>query len=278
MVRLLFESSHVVNNAICPINQEIYIMKKESKFNSGNIQLFEMNKEMSFSSLFKQIFSKKGIQLIFQNFWDTSQSNFKRIIKIISAFAIFLFIILVIAVKSGIEPSDLTRDQNGVLHFEPYVGMLSSLGIFMWYVALVLCWFAWYFIRMNNPNSGRKNFFLVSGFITSIIAVDDLFQFHETILPDYLGLPEISFYIVYFIALFIFNIKYINALMNPHFSLLMNSYFFLAASIIFDVFFERTVPFGTYIEDGLKFIGIAFWSTFFFKTVLLELNGLIKRV
>ncbi|MBK7966335.1 MAG: hypothetical protein IPK10_14335 [Bacteroidetes bacterium] len=65
--------------------------------------------------------------------------------------------------------------------------------------------------------------------------------------------------------------------MNQHFSMLIVSYFLLAFSIVFDVVFEDVVPFGTYIEDGLKFMGIAFWSAYFFKTVLLELNGSIKE-
>lgn len=248
-------------------------MKNEkSKFNSEKPKLFEMNREMPLVSIFKQIFSKDGVLLIFRNFWMTFLSNFFGTVKLVAAFSFFLFLVLVIAVKSGVEPSDLSRDYNGVYHLEPYVGMLSSLGIFIWCGAITLCWFAWYFIKVKNPNSGRKNFFLISGIITSIIAVDDLFQFHEVIIPDYLGLPEITFYITYLFTLFIFNIKYINMLMNRHFSLLIVSYFFLAISIVFDMLFEDIVPFGTYVEDGLKFMGIAFWSAYFFKTVLQELN------
>lgn len=252
------------------------MMKNENnKFISEKPQLFEMKREMSFFSIFKQIVSKNGALLIFRNFWMTFHSNFLGIVKFVAAFSFFLFLVLVIAVKSGIEPSDLSRDYNGVYHLEPYVGMLSSLGIFIWCAAVTLCWFAWYFIKLKNPDSGRKNFFLISGIITSIIAVDDLFQFHEIIIPDYLGLPEITFYITYIVTLFIFNIKYINMLMNRHFGWLLVSYFFLAISIVFDMLFENLVPFGTYFEDGLKFMGIAFWSTYFFKTVLQELNGSI---
>lgn len=253
-------------------------MKKEnSRYNLAKPQLFDMNREMSFRSTFKQIFSVKGVLLILLNFWLNFRSNFFKIVKLVTGLVFFLFITMVIAVKSGVEPSDLSRDYNGVYHLEPYVGMLSSLGIFIWCGSVTLCWFAWYFIKMRNPDSGRKNFFLVSGFITSIIAVDDLFQFHEIIIPDYLGIPEISFYIAYILILIYFNIKYINTLMNRYFSWLVVSYLLLAFSIFFDMALEDVVPFGTYIEDGLKLMGIAFWSTFFFKTVLLELDGSIKE-
>ena len=57
----------------------------------------------------------------------------------------------------------------------------------------------------------------------------------------------------------------------------ISSYFFLAFSIVFDVFFEDAVAFGTYIEDGLKFMGIALWSAYFFKTILVELSGAIAE-
>ena len=252
----------------------------ESKSNiegSNETHLFQMKREMSFGSIFKQILTKDGLLLIFNNFWLTLKSNFKNIFKIVFLSSVFLFSVLVIAVKSGIEPSDLSRDYSGVYHLEPYVGMLSSLGIIIWCASVTLCWFAWYFLRMRNPNSGRKNFFFVSGLITAIIAIDDLFQFHEVIVPDYFGIPEISFYIAYTFILILFNIKYVNTLMNKYFSILISSYFFLAFSIVFDVFFEDAVAFGTYIEDGLKFMGIALWSAYFFKTILLELSGAIAE-
>ena len=178
---------------------------KSEKWESKKTQLFHMKREMSFGSILKQILTKQGLLLIFNNFWLTLKSNFKNIFKIVFLFSVFLFSVLVIAVKSGIEPSDLSRDYSGVYHLEPYVGMLSSLGIFIWCASVTLCWFSWYFLRMRNPNSGRKNFFFVSGLITAIIAVDDLFQFHEVIVPDYIGIPEVSFYIGYSLILIIFN-------------------------------------------------------------------------
>jgi hypothetical protein len=251
--------------------------KSENIESPVNTQLFQMNREMSFGLILKQILTMDGILLIFNNFLLTLKSNFKNIFKIVFLFSIFLFAILVIAVKSGIEPSDLSRDYSGVYHLEPYVGMLSSLGIFIWCASVTLCWFSWYFLRMRNPNSGRKNFFFVSGLITAIIAIDDLFQFHEVIVPDYIGIHEVSFYIAYTFILIVFNIKYVNTLMNKYFSILITSYFFLAISIVFDVFFEEIVPFGTYIEDGLKFMGIALWSAYFFKTILVELSGAIAE-
>lgn len=243
--------------------------------NTDHLQLFKMDHTMSFKTQAKQVFSLNGCKLILQNLIWSFKKNFKKIVQIVAAFSFFLFLILIIAVKTGVEPSDLSRDYSGVYHLEPYVGMLSSLGIFVWCASVTLCWFAWFFLRMRNPNSGRKKFFFVSGLITAIIAIDDLFQFHEVIVPDYLGIPEISFYILYVSVLIFFNIKYVNTLMNKNFSILVASYFFLGISIVFDVFLEEIIPFGTYAEDGLKFMGIVLWTTFFFKTVLVELNGAI---
>jgi len=250
------------------VNKENYIDKNEGI----PLNWFEVNKNSSFVNHLKRILSAKGIRIIFSFFWSTFISNFKRISKIVIGIFIFLFSVLVIAMKLEIEPSDLSRDYGGVYHLEPYVGMLSSLGIFIWCASVTLCWFAWYFLRTQNKDSGRKNFFLVSGLITTIIAVDDLFQFHEIIVPDYFGIPEISFYIVYTLTLIVFNVKYINILMNRYFSILILGYSFLAVSILFDMFIEDHVPFGTYIEDGLKFVGISLWSFYFFKTVDMELR------
>jgi hypothetical protein len=190
----------------------------------------------------------------------------KSIVKSIAFLVFFLSLVLVVSLKSGIEPSDVTRDFSGVFRLAPYVGFISNLGIFMWCIALALTWFAWYFFSEIGRLHSLSVFYWYSGFLTLVLALDDLFQLHEVIIPEYLGLPEYSIYVVYLISAIIYSIKYYKKLFNQHVSFVFLAYSFFAFSMGFDSLGLK-MPFETYMEDCLKFAGICFWSLYFVKSV-----------
>lgn len=190
----------------------------------------------------------------------------KSILKSLFFLVFFLAGILVLSLKAKIEPSDVTRDFSGVFRLAPYVGFLSNLGIFMWCISLALTWFAWYFFSEIRKYRSLGIFYWYSGFLTLVLALDDLFQLHEVIIPEYLGLPEYSIYIVYLISALIYSIKYYKKLFNQHVAFVFVAYSLFAFSMGFDSLGLKML-FETYMEDCLKFSGICFWTLYFVKSV-----------
>lgn len=214
--------------------------------------------------------------MIFSSLLRSLKIHFRGVLRLLLLLGFFLGTLLVIAFKSGVEPSDLTRDYSGVYHLEPYVGLISYLGIFFWITALALSWFAWRILDGVEGKERESLFFWWSGLITLILAIDDLFQLHEIIVPEYLGWPERSFYFMYLILLSIYTIKFHRILLNQHVLIISLAYFFFAVSMTFDVLFEM-IPFGTYFEDCFKFSGIVLWAYYFIRFVNTEIRGLMKK-
>ena len=219
-------------------------------------------------------FNKTGFIKVLKAIWYSFLYHRKSVLLSITFLISFLFLILYVSVKSGIEPSDVTRDYNGVYNFEIYVGFISNLGIFMWCTTLALTWFAWYLLSELKGLEKVSIFYWWSGFITLVLAVDDLFQFHEVILPRYFGLPEYSIYIVYLISLLIYSIKYHVKLFNQNVIFVFLAYVCFGLSMLLD-YLEIKVPFETYVEDSLKFAGVCIWTLYFVKSIYLEFSNLV---
>lgn len=228
------------------------------------------------AAVFK-LFTKQGVLNLISILKESMLIHFRTIVKTLSFLALFLFSILVIAIKLHIEPSDITRDYGGVYHLEPYVGFISYMGIFLWCSAFTVNFVGWRLLRHRKDFELHSTFFFWSGVITLILVFDDLFQLHELIFPLYLGVPELAFYAGYFLVIGYYSIKFYRLLVNKYMILILLSTSFLALSIVFDLLFEG-IPFDTYLEDSFKLSGIALWAIYFGKYVLAELRNSIKPV
>jgi hypothetical protein len=177
--------------------------------------------------------------------------------------ALPLLLIVVIANRVGVEPSDLTRDPNGVYHYAPYVGSLTFLGIFFWIASVTICFVAFSFLKNFSDKKKIASFFLYSGLLTLLLVIDDTFEIHEIILEEYMGFDEYYSYAFYLILFGVFAFKYIKEVFSLHVSLLMVAFAAFGISVFFDLFLEGIVPYSTYLEDGFKLSGIVFWMLYF---------------
>ena len=185
------------------------------------------------------------------------------IIKTGLLLALTLLLIVVVANRVGVEPSDLTRDPNGVYHYAPYIGSLSFVGIFFWISAVTICFLAYNFLKNFSEKKKTASFFLYSGLLTLLLVIDDTFEIHDIILEEYMGFDEYYSYACYLVLFGIFILKYIKELFSLHVSLLIVAFAAFGISVFFDLFLEGKVPYSTYLEDGFKLSGIVFWMLYF---------------
>lgn len=130
----------------------------------------------------------------------------------LSLFLLFLFLPLIIvaaaAVQPYIDPEQLFRDPlTAVKHVapenccEPYLGLISNLGVLLWNAAAAVCIFAVFYL--NNAKAERRYilFMFFSGVISALLMVDDFFLAHEKIYPRLFGCTEKSIMIFYMLLL-----------------------------------------------------------------------------
>lgn len=171
-----------------------------------------------------------------------------------------------VSVAAGVPLSALTRDPAAVGETAPYIGMLSILSVMWWAGAVAICLLGFGLTRGLNIQ-GYQRFFLISAAITALLALDDAFMFHEKLFPDHLNLSENVVYVIYIGIIISYMFAFGRIILSTDYVLFIIAGMCLAASLVFD----KLVSFGdieTFIEDGLKFAGIVFWSLYFSQTLI----------
>lgn len=226
---------------------------------------------------FLSLFTVKGLQSVLHSLRTSFITQLGVILTSMTVIVLFLGIILVVSVKSGVEPSDLTRDLGGVLHLEPFIGCISYLGFFFWFGALTLSFLAFKLFKMDAGLSHKSPMYGLACWITLLLSLDDVYQLHEIIFPITLGIPENTFYIVYLFLTATFLIRFHRLLMGDYFALIAIAYALFAASIAFDMLVEGQIAFSTYIEDALKLSGIITWFLFFWFSVTKDFKSVMSH-
>ena len=169
----------------------------------------------------------------------------------------------VIAGKEGVAP---------LVNFKinPFIGIISNVGILFWCTSASVCFFS-YFLTMlkKGPKKINNSLFLrFFGLISLLMLFDDLFLFHESIAPK-LFLSEKLVYVCY-LAIVSFGItRFRKVILQTEWIILCLAFVFFFLSLIFDIFESSlNIPIIFILEDGLKFLGIASWSSYFFLVSL----------
>lgn len=171
-----------------------------------------------------------------------------------------------------------TRDPLAELDAYPLTGFVSNLGIVLWSAAVGTTFLAALALRRRGGSGEAVRFFLASGALTTVLLLDDLFQFHELIGPTWLHLPQRGIYVVYVLVTAAYLWRFRRFLLGADYLLLVLAGTFFALSITIDLL-PLVVPVGELgpledvVEDGSKLIGIAFWLGFFVRTALTALEG-----
>lgn len=170
----------------------------------------------------------------------------------------------------------LAKDPAQVVGYEPYIGMLSNWAVLLWFASAVICLFTEIVLRKSGAALRPRLFFLASGILSLTIALDDLFLFHDVILPNTLGIPESFFYLIYLVTIIFYVLVFLRDIHQKEYILFWISFLLL--------FYSRGYPFllpflREYKTPGdmLKFFGIVFWLAFFYRAASQEILSVIHK-
>jgi hypothetical protein len=188
---------------------------------------------------------------------------------------LILAIMVYVHLHSHIPFASMTRDVTAIGHLNPFTGMLSDLGIILWCVSASACFFA-ALILFRGPDRKLFWFLLFSGLLSAYLLFDDFFQFHEELAERYLGLNKTFVYAALGTAVAAYLVGFRQVILRTRFGLLALACGFLAASVAIDVVaYVLEVRLGNwwwlgrwwyFFEDGPKWLGIAFWCSYYVQT------------
>ncbi len=196
-------------------------------------------------------------------------TSVKKLLVISLPAIAILAAIAVVVVVNQVHVLSLTRDIAAIAGVHPFTGVLSNLGILLWCATASTCAFAAIILRSIES---RKNylFLVTSAFLSAYLMFDDLFQFHECIADRCLGLNEKVIYVLLGISVFTYLVYFRKIILQTNVITLFLALVFLSLSVSIDAIFESwlawTGHWVYFIEDGAKWIGIVFWSSYFIET------------
>ncbi|MDJ0650352.1 MAG: hypothetical protein QNJ60_16785 [Xenococcaceae cyanobacterium MO_188.B19] len=206
---------------------------------------------------------------------------FPILIKLYTPIVILLFFVVFVSYKTGVSINDFMNDPAAIAKTNPFLGAVSNIGILFWCAAASICFFSFALLRNSSSRNNLTIFLLASGFLTTILLLDDLFLFHEEnwnsrefLFPNVTFLSEKIFFISYLVIVLCYLTKFIRVILKTDFVLLLLAFLFFGISISID-FFNISLFDYAILEDGAKLFGIVSWFGYFsvicFKAIQQEM-------
>ncbi len=188
---------------------------------------------------------------------------------------IILCTVFVLSKTHNIPLMKFTADPALIFQANPFIGIISNLGVLLWCCTACICFFSG--IIIYNSQRKHASFLLYSGVFTTILLFDDFFMIHDYgifyILPY--SFSEKIIFVLYVSFAIWYVIKFHKTiLMTNHHYILLTAFVFLGLSMVIDTIFESK-GLEYFIEDSLKFIGIISWTIFFIAT---SYKSVIKQI
>lgn len=171
--------------------------------------------------------------------------------------------VLLLHLFKGVSIGELTRDPVTILQGSIYIGFLSQVGIFFWAASAAVCMFCAYVIPRSSDTTQLKNFLFASGLLTLVLGIDDVFLFHEEVLP-YIGVPQILVYVIYVGLILFYLVRFHSIILKSEYILLGMALGFFGVSVALDVIHPKGID-PDLFEDGAKFVGLVSWSAYFIR-------------
>jgi hypothetical protein len=207
----------------------------------------------------------------------------RRTIALILAPALGVLVLVVAAAGfADVELVRVLRDPLALVEANPLTGFLSNLGIVMWSAASGACFVATFVLRRERASREAIRFFFWSGAFTILLALDDLYQLHEAVIPALLGRGQSAILAGYLMLAIAYAWRFRGILIATEYVLLVLAGSFFALSYAVDVLHlagfilpESVLPddesplyeaIEHLVEDGAKFVGISFWLAYFLRT------------
>jgi len=193
--------------------------------------------------------------------------------RTVTPILLIVWLITLLALLLGIYASTVkeiplesfTKDPTALMNGPFYLGFFSNVGIMIWTGAAMINFFVAYRIKDDSKQRHNFLFILFSAFITLMMTLDDLFQLHEFVFPNYFSISDNAVYLTYMNIFLLYFIYFRKRLLESEFAILGLAFFFLGLSTIIDVL-PLPIPKDTFLEDAIKLFGIVTWFIYYFRT------------
>ena len=190
------------------------------------------------------------------------------------AFVASVAIAAVIADRHGIDFGYLSRDPNYLAGAPFYAGAFSNLGVLLWWAGGVVALFAAMLLYAAGIRGPALGVLGAAGVLSSCFALDDLYMFHEIVIPRYVGIGQQTVFALYGLAALGWAVAFRASLLRMHPGFLLFAAALLGASAAIDVLRDAGSPLDVAVEDGLKLAGAAAWCGWLWRVAYLELARL----
>jgi len=157
-------------------------------------------------------------------------------------------------------------------HLPFYAGIISTIGIILWCSTASVCFFSAAVLNKDKYGRDWKFFLFMSGFFTSLLLFDDLFQMHRILYPKLFYLSTILVYGLYSLFALWYLVHFRKQIFETEFLLLGFSLAFFAFAVIADTFNFLSRG-NTAFSDAFKLFGIVSWFAYFVRTCSRKVKG-----
>lgn len=175
--------------------------------------------------------------------------------------ALFLLLAAVYAnVGEEIPFRIMFRDPVASLEATRFYGLFSQFGLIIWSIG------AGALSLGILSRTGSRSYLIYSLIVTILLLLDDAFLVHELFGDVYNGLGEKVIFLGYGLAILAYLVFFRAEILGGHYVLLLVALASFAGSMGIDLvprlgtMIDRDVLF--FLEDGLKLLGIVFWTIF----------------
>ncbi len=195
-------------------------------------------------------------------------------------------IVLLVRQQNRVPIYHLMGDPAKISDSPFYLGMVTKFGILLWCATAAICLFTSLYLKPLNLSLKHQRFLLFGGVITTILMLDDFFQLHEEVLPNYLGISEKIVYLAYAMMVALYLIKFHKIILNSRYLLFLGLAFVcFALSLLLDMraiidLVDRGLIYDrdrALLENGFKLFGIVSWFTYFSLTCKEQLEQGMHR-
>ena len=168
----------------------------------------------------------------------------------------------------------IMRDPASISGSPVYYGALSNLGVLLWSASAAVCLLGALTVKILSDRWDITAFFTMFGGLSAFLCLDDLFQFHELLLPGNFGVPEEVLFVLYAVTLVSLLVRFRKIIFRTQPLLLAISLLLFALSVITDIL---PIPTNLMLEDGAKFIAIFAWFAYFLWAAVEEIVLITDR-
>jgi hypothetical protein len=195
-------------------------------------------------------------------------------------------IVLLVRQQNRVPIYHLMGDPAKISDSPFYLGMVTKFGILLWCAAAAICLFTSLYLKPLTLSLKHQRFLFFGGVITTILMLDDFFQLHEEVLPNYLGISEKIVYLAYAMMVALYLIKFHKIILNSRYLLFLGLAFVsFTLSLLLDMrAIVDLVEMGliydrdrALLENGFKLFGIVSWFTYFSLTCKEQLEQGMHR-